>query len=86
MDIEGGHLFRPHSLKFPGDTITRLLYGLNQIPVISLPYSENKTPAKRLRNTIYVLSQQKGIPKDKFGDYYKKVMERAIEGVKAELD
>src|SRR3989344_1366268 len=45
MGSEGGHLFRPHSLKFPGDTITRLLYGLNQIPVISLPYSENKIPA-----------------------------------------
>ncbi len=41
----GGHLFRPQSLKIPADTITRLLYPINNIPYLSsIPYSENKTP------------------------------------------
>lgn len=44
MNNKGGHLYRAQALKVPGDTVTRLLYGLNQVPVISLPYSENKTP------------------------------------------
>ena len=41
---QGGHLFRPDSLRVPNDSETQLLYALNQVPVISLPYSENKTP------------------------------------------
>ncbi len=41
----GGHLFRPQSLKIPADTITRLLYAVNNIPYLpTIPYSENKTP------------------------------------------
>ena len=48
MNNVGGHLFRPDSLKVPGDTVTRLLYGLNQVPVLTtLPYSENKIPLVR---------------------------------------
>lgn len=45
MNGVGGHLFRPNTLKVPGDTITKLLYGLNEVPIISLPYSEKKTPS-----------------------------------------
>lgn len=42
---EGGHIFRPQSLKIPADTTTRLLYAINNIPYLpSIPYSENKTP------------------------------------------
>lgn len=42
---EGGHLFRPQSLKIPPDTITRLLYAVNNIPYLKyLPYSESKPP------------------------------------------
>lgn len=42
---EGGHLFRPRSLKIPADTITRLLYAVNDVPYLeSIPYSESKTP------------------------------------------
>lgn len=42
---EGGHIFRPQSLKIPADTITRLLYAINNIPYLpSIPYSENKIP------------------------------------------
>jgi len=44
MNGVGGHLFRPNALKVPGNTITKLLYGLNEIPIISLPYSEQKAP------------------------------------------
>jgi len=44
----GGHLFRPNSLKFPGDTITRLLYGANQIPFLeTIPYSDNGRPVSK---------------------------------------
>lgn len=42
---EGGHLFRPQSLKIPPDTITRLLYAVNNVPYLeTIPYSESKTP------------------------------------------
>jgi len=42
---EGGHIFRPQSLKIPAGTITRLLYAINNIPYLSsIPYSESKTP------------------------------------------
>jgi len=42
---KGGHIFRPQSLKIPADTITRLLYAINNIPYLSgIPYSESKTP------------------------------------------
>src|SRR3989344_4249565 len=34
LNGKGGHLLRSYSLKVPGDTITKLLYGLNQIPII----------------------------------------------------
>ncbi len=45
LDNEGGHLFRPQSLKIPADTITRLLYAINNVPYLeTVPYSENKTP------------------------------------------
>jgi len=41
----GGHLFRPQSLKIPADTITRLLYAINNVPYLSsIPYSESKIP------------------------------------------
>lgn len=45
MQYVGGHLFRPNSLKVPSDSITKLLYGLNQVAVLEfIPYSETKTP------------------------------------------
>ncbi|OGD30804.1 hypothetical protein A3J02_01965 [Candidatus Azambacteria bacterium RIFCSPLOWO2_02_FULL_46_11] len=41
----GGHIFRFNSLKVSSDTVTKLLYGLNQMPFLeSIPYSETKTP------------------------------------------
>jgi len=42
---EGGHLFRSQSLKIPSDTITKLLYAVNNVPYLEhVPYSENKIP------------------------------------------
>ncbi len=44
LGYSGGHLFRPNSLRIPGDTITRLLYGANQMPFVeTIPYSDNGT-------------------------------------------
>lgn len=44
LQYTGGHLYRPDSLNIPSGSSTQLLYGLNQIPFITFPYSDNKTP------------------------------------------
>lgn len=42
---QGGHIFRPRSLKIPPNTITRLLYAANNISYLpTIPYSETKIP------------------------------------------
>ncbi len=42
----GGHLFRPKSLKVPGDNkTTRLLFNLSVVPYLpTIPYSESRIP------------------------------------------
>jgi hypothetical protein len=47
LNYDGGHLLRSRTLKVPGDHITRLLYALNQVPVITLPYSDESDPSIR---------------------------------------
>ncbi len=42
MNNLGGHLFRPQSLPVPTIDKTELLFALNDIPYIELPYSEHK--------------------------------------------
>lgn len=45
FNYTGGHLFRPQSLKIPPNTVTRLLYAINNVPYLAtIPYSESKTP------------------------------------------
>ncbi|MBZ9572484.1 hypothetical protein KJA15_04080 [Patescibacteria group bacterium] len=45
FNYTGGHLFRPQSLKIPPNTITRLLYAINNVSYLAtIPYSESKTP------------------------------------------
>lgn len=45
-----------------------------------------KTPAKRLRNTLFVLFLQEGGNKAEFEPWYRERMERLITQVKARLD
>lgn len=65
-----------------------LLFAENPISLSDLPKEQaedkQKTPSKRLRATLFVLAQQKGI-KD-FEPYYREVMEKIISRVKVELD
>ena len=67
-----------------------LAFKENAIDVLDMPKEDaedkQKTPAKRLRNTLFVLSQQEGVPKEKFELYYREHMEKLIDFVKAKLD
>jgi hypothetical protein len=55
------------------------------IPKDNAPTDEDKSPAQRLRGAIFLLSQQKGISKEKFNEYYRKIMEKFIDSVKEKL-
>ncbi len=67
-----------------------LAFSPNQITTEDMPKEEaedkNKTPSKRLRNTIYVWSQQLGIKSKNFETFYKENMEKLIDMVKGKLD
>jgi len=67
-----------------------LVFSENKVSLKDIPSEEaedkQKTPAKRLRASLFVLSQQEGIPKEKFEEYYRMKMEKLIEYVQAKLD
>ena len=71
-------------------TFGHLAFKSNDIDLLDLPKEDaedkNKTPSKRLRACLYVLSQQQGISKDKFELFYREKMEKIIEFVKNKLD
>lgn len=56
---------------------------INVPDAIEMP--EKKSPAKRLRNTIYILWTQSG-KKGEFDQYYEKVMEKFIDTIKDKLN
>jgi len=56
-DKYGGHLFRPESLKLPPSEKTHLLFSLNNIPFIELPYIE--FPEKKYYNNLFNTINQK---------------------------
>ncbi len=67
-----------------------LVFQENQINLKDIPTEQaedkNKTPAKRLRAVINVLSRQEGIAPEKFEEYYRAKMEKLIDYIKAKLD
>lgn len=67
-----------------------LAFKENAIDVLDMPKEDAedklKTPAKRLRNTLYVLATQEGIKKEHFELYYREKMEKIIDFVKNKLD
>lgn len=67
-----------------------LAFKENEIDVLDMPKEEaeegEKKPSIRLRNVLFVLSQQEGIPKDKFNQYYREKMESIIVWIKGKLE
>lgn len=67
-----------------------LAFKENAIDLLDMPMEEaedkHKTPAKRLRATIFVLGQQQGIAKEKSELFYREKMENIIDWVKGKLD
>lgn len=47
---------------------------------------EGKTPSQRLRNSLYVLWEQRGKPTGDFDTYYLNQMNRLIETIKSRLE
>lgn len=66
-----------------------LLFKENEIDLNDVPKEDiddkDKTPSKRLRNTLFVLWKQKGSKGD-FEVYYREMVEKYITRIKAELD
>lgn len=66
----------------PNDDIT-----MADIPeVVADSGMEGKTPSQRLRNSLYVLWDQRGKPSGKFDPWYLGQMENLIETVKSKLE
>lgn len=68
-----------------------LLFRENQftdedIPDRDAELDEKKSLSERLRAVIIVEGQQKGIPRDELGSYYRKEMEKRIQEVKNKLN
>lgn len=57
---------------------------LSNLPPLPKWEEDNKSPAQRMRNTLYVLWEQKG-KNGAFEDFYMKQMGRFIEAVKEKL-
>jgi len=62
------------------------LWKEEEIPKVDDVYDEQKSPAQRLRGVIFILSQQKNVPKEKFNEFYRLQMEKIIEFMKSKLD
>ncbi len=60
----GGQLQRTSSLKVPDGEITKVLFGLNQIPFTTLPYSENNAPT--MKDWFALISKQGELNFDAF--------------------
>ena len=69
----GGLAFRPNSI------------SLKDIPTEDVE-DKDKKPSKRLRNVLFVLSQQRGIKKENFDAWYRTQVEKIIEQIKLKLD
>jgi hypothetical protein len=67
-----------------------LLFKENDYSTDDLPEEQAdediKSPSKRLRATLWILSQQEGIRKEDFESYYRQKMEKLIDIVKAKLE
>ena len=67
-----------------------LAFRENEIDVLDMPKEEaeegDRKPSVRLKNTLFVLSQQEGIPKEEFNKYYREKMEALITWVKKKLE
>lgn len=67
-----------------------LAFKSNQIDLMDMPMEEaedkSKTPSKRLRAVLFVLSKQKGIKPENFEAFYREHMEKLIEWIKGKLD
>lgn len=66
-----------------------LVFSENEVDLKEVPKEDadegNKTPSKRLRNTLFVYWKQQGENGD-FESFYREKMEKFINRVKAELD
>ncbi len=47
---------------------------------------KSKSPSKRLKNVLFVYSQQKGIQKNDFDRFYRVEIEKIIDHIKTKLD
>ena len=67
-----------------------LAWRSNEVKIEDIPEGDaedkDKKPSKRLRNVLYVLAQQEGVPKKKFEAYYREKMDKIIEWVKGKLE
>ena len=67
-----------------------LAFKENEINTGEMPNEDaedkNKTPSRRLRAVLYVLSQQQGIKQENFELFYREKMEKIISWVKTKLD
>ena len=66
-----------------------LLFGENKFTDADIPDTdapdEKKTPSQRLRAVIYRYFETKGLPKEKFQEFYLKQLEGLIDQYKARL-
>lgn len=61
--------------------------AVSDIPEITADAGlEGKSPSQRLRNSLYVLWEQKGKPGGVFDPYYLNQMERLVETIKNKLE
>lgn len=65
-------------------------FSPNQISTNDIPTEEaedkQKTPSKRLRAVLYVLSKQRNIKPENFEVFYREKMEQLIDYIKTKLD
>lgn len=71
-------------------TLVFLPDGMQRVEVPKIDSDlQEKSPSKRLRNTLFVLQKQilgREPTQDEFADYYSRAMERIIQKVKDKLD
>ena len=53
--------------------------GMDDLPT-------GKSQSQRLRNVLWIYSQQKGVPKEDFNDFYFRQMDKLIEHYKSKLE
>lgn len=67
-----------------------LLFKENDFNESDIPTEQaddpEKSPSKRLKNVLFVWSQQKGIAKENFDSFYRTEIEKIITHIKTKLD